>query len=58
MAVSRLVPVGNFTLANVAAVAIGIPFRDYLLGNGLGLLPRLIALTLLSHELRHLGWPT
>lgn len=58
MAVSRLVPVGNFTLANVVAGAIGIPFRDYLLGNGLGLLPGLIALTLLSHELRHLGWLT
>jgi phospholipase D1/2 len=56
MAVSRLVPVGSFTLANVVAGAIGIPFRDYLLGNGLGLLPGLIALTLLSHELRHLGW--
>jgi phospholipase D1/2 len=58
MAVSRLVPVGNFTLANVAAGAIGIPFGDYLLGNGLGLLPGLIALTLLSHGLRHLGWLT
>jgi len=56
MALSRLVPVGNFTLANVVAGAIGIRFRDFMLGNGLGLLPGLLALTLLSHRLRQLGW--
>jgi phospholipase D1/2 len=56
MALSRLVPVGNFTLANVVAGAIGISFRDFMLGNGLGLLPGLLVLTLLSHRLRQLGW--
>jgi uncharacterized membrane protein YdjX (TVP38/TMEM64 family) len=56
MAVSRVVPVGNFTLANVIAGAIGIRFRDFMVGNALGLLPSLLALTLLSHQLRALGW--
>jgi phospholipase D1/2 len=57
MATVRLVPVGNFTLANVVAGAIGIPFPDYLLGNALGLLPALLALTVLARQLHHLGWP-
>jgi uncharacterized membrane protein YdjX (TVP38/TMEM64 family) len=56
MAVSRLVPAGNFTLANVLAGAIGIPLRDFLLGNALGILPGLLALTLLSEQLRRMGW--
>jgi uncharacterized membrane protein YdjX (TVP38/TMEM64 family) len=56
MAVSRLLPVGNFTLANVLAGAIGLRFRDFILGNALGLLPSLVALTLLSQKLRGLGW--
>jgi uncharacterized membrane protein YdjX (TVP38/TMEM64 family) len=56
MAVSRVVPVGSFTLANVIAGAIGIRFRDFMVGNALGLLPGLLALTLLSHQLRALGW--
>jgi uncharacterized membrane protein YdjX (TVP38/TMEM64 family) len=58
MAVSRLVPLGNFTLANVIAAAIGIPFRAFILGNALGLLPGLLALTLLGDRLRQLGWPS
>jgi len=56
MAAVRLVPAGNFTLANVAAGALDIPFGEYLLGNALGLLPVLLALTVLSRDLRHLGW--
>ena len=53
----RLVPVGNFSVSNMVAGAIAIPFRDYLLGNTLGLLPTLLVLTGLSRALRHLGWP-
>jgi uncharacterized membrane protein YdjX (TVP38/TMEM64 family) len=56
MALSRLVPVGNFTLANVVAGAIGIRFRDFMIGNGIGVLPALLAFTLLSQTLRRLGW--
>jgi uncharacterized membrane protein YdjX (TVP38/TMEM64 family) len=56
MAVSRLVPAGNFTLANMLAGAIGIPLRDFMLGNAIGILPGLLALTLLSEQLRRIGW--
>jgi phospholipase D1/2 len=56
MAAVRLVPAGNFTLSNVAAGALGIPLRHYLLGNLLGMLPSLLAVTLLADHLRRLGW--
>jgi phospholipase D1/2 len=56
VAVMRLVPAGNFSLSNVAAGALEIPFRDFMLGNLLGLLPGLLALTLLADHLRALGW--
>jgi uncharacterized membrane protein YdjX (TVP38/TMEM64 family) len=56
MAITRLLPAGNFTIANVLAGAIGIPFRDFIVGNGIGLLPGLSAFTLLAHKLRALGW--
>jgi uncharacterized membrane protein YdjX (TVP38/TMEM64 family) len=56
MAVTRLLPAGNFTLANVIAGAIGIRFRDFMLGNAVGMQPGLLALTLLAHEVRRLGW--
>ena len=48
MAVVRIVPVGNFTLINMVAGAIPIPFHDYILGNVLGLLPPVLATTLLA----------
>jgi phospholipase D1/2 len=57
MATVRLVPLGNFTLSNIVAGAIRIPLLDYLLGNALGLLPGLLALTVLARQLHHLGWP-
>jgi phospholipase D1/2 len=52
MAAIRLVPAGNFSLMNVAAGAIGIPFRDFLVGNGLGMLLVLAALTIFANQLR------
>jgi uncharacterized membrane protein YdjX (TVP38/TMEM64 family) len=50
----RIVPAGNFSLMNMAAGAIGIPFRDFIVGNGLGMLPVLIVLTFFAGRLR--GW--
>ena len=52
----RLVPVGNFSLINIAAGAMGIPFRAYMLGNLLGLLPGLLLLTFFADRVRALGW--
>jgi phospholipase D1/2 len=54
MATMRIVPAGNFSLMNMAAGAIGIPFRDFIVGNGLGMLPVLIVLTFFAGRLR--GW--
>jgi uncharacterized membrane protein YdjX (TVP38/TMEM64 family) len=56
IALVRLVPAGNFTVVNIVASAIGIRFRDFMIGNGLGVIPGLLLLTLLSHHLRQLGW--
>jgi phospholipase D1/2 len=54
---ARLLPVGNFTLINMAAGAFRVRFADYMLGNALGILPGILALTLfadrLTSTLRH-----
>jgi len=52
----RLIPVGSFSLSNIVAAAIDIPFRDYVLGNVLGLTPMMLILTGLGHAARVLGW--
>ncbi|HTA19766.1 MAG TPA: VTT domain-containing protein [Polyangia bacterium] len=52
----RLIPVGSFSLSNIVAAAIGIPFRDYVLGNVLGLAPMMLVLTGLGQVARALGW--
>jgi phosphatidylserine/phosphatidylglycerophosphate/cardiolipin synthase-like enzyme/uncharacterized membrane protein YdjX (TVP38/TMEM64 family) len=49
--VARLLPVGNFTLINVAAGAVPIRFRDFMLGNLLGLLPGVLGLTFFADRL-------
>ena len=56
MTIVRVLPVGNFSLTNIVAGALGIPFRDYILGNALGLLPALLLFTLLAGTARRLGW--
>ncbi len=56
MTIVRVVPVGNFSLTNIVAGALGIPFRDYMLGNALGLLPALLLFTVLARAARHFGW--
>ena len=48
---ARLLPVGNFSLINMAAGAFGIGFRDYMLGNAVGVLPGILALTLFADRL-------
>ena len=48
---ARLLPVGNFSLINMAAGAFGIGFGDYMLGNAIGVLPGILALTLFADRL-------
>ena len=54
---ARMLPVGNFSLINMAAGALEIRFRDFMLGNLIGVLPGVLTLTLfadrLSSTLRH-----
>jgi phospholipase D1/2 len=48
---ARMIPVGNFSLINIAAGALEIRFRDYMLGNAIGVLPGVLALTVLADRL-------
>ena len=50
----RLVPVAPFTVVNLVAGASDIRFRDFLVGTIIGLLPGLIALTLLGYQISEL----
>jgi len=56
---ARLLPVGNFSIINMVAGALGIRFRDFMLGNVVGLLPGILGLTIfadrLGRVLRHPG---
>jgi phosphatidylserine/phosphatidylglycerophosphate/cardiolipin synthase-like enzyme/uncharacterized membrane protein YdjX (TVP38/TMEM64 family) len=48
---ARLLPVGNFSIINMTAGALGIPFGAYMLGNALGVLPGVLGLTLFADRL-------
>jgi uncharacterized membrane protein YdjX (TVP38/TMEM64 family) len=48
------VPVAPFTVVNLVAGASDIRFRDFLVGTIIGLLPGLIALTLLGYQISEL----
>jgi len=50
----RMVPVAPFSLVNLAAGAIGIPFRDYLFGTFLGLAPGTVLICVFGGELKDL----
>jgi phospholipase D1/2 len=48
---ARMIPVGNFSLINIAAGALEIGFRDYMIGNAIGILPGVLALTVFADRL-------
>jgi uncharacterized membrane protein YdjX (TVP38/TMEM64 family) len=54
MALVRNLPVAPFGLVNLIAGASHIHFRDYLLGTALGMLPGVLAITLLGDSLGRL----
>lgn len=47
----RIVPLAPFTVVNLTSGAIGIRFFDYVVGTALGLLPGLIVLSALGHQI-------
>jgi phosphatidylserine/phosphatidylglycerophosphate/cardiolipin synthase-like enzyme/uncharacterized membrane protein YdjX (TVP38/TMEM64 family) len=49
--VMRMLPVGNFSLINIVAGAIGVRLRDFLVGSAVGLLPGTLALTVFASRL-------
>jgi phospholipase D1/2 len=52
IATIRMIPLAPFTFVNLVAGAIGVPFRDYLLGTALGLTPGMIILSLFGKQAR------
>lgn len=54
VATIRMVPIAPFTLVNLAAGAIDVRLRDYVLGTLLGVLPGTVALTAFGHQLREI----
>jgi uncharacterized membrane protein YdjX (TVP38/TMEM64 family) len=54
VAMIRMVPVAPFSLVNVAAGTIGVPFRDYLFGTFLGLAPGTVLICVFGSELKDL----
>jgi phosphatidylserine/phosphatidylglycerophosphate/cardiolipin synthase-like enzyme/uncharacterized membrane protein YdjX (TVP38/TMEM64 family) len=51
VAAVRLVPIAPFTLVNMVAGACRIPVATYLAGTALGLLPGLLAMSALGHQI-------
>ena len=48
---ARTLPVGNFSLFNLTAGALGIRYRDFVLGNVIGMFPGVLGLTLFADRL-------
>jgi phospholipase D1/2 len=48
---ARFVPVGSFAMLNMLAGSLHVPFRWYVLGNMLGILPGALILTLFADQL-------
>jgi len=52
IAAIRMIPLAPFTFVNLIAGALGIPFRDYMLGTALGLTPGMIIVSLFGRQAR------
>jgi phospholipase D1/2 len=52
IATLRMIPLAPFTLVNLAAGAVGVRFRDYMLGTALGLAPGVTVICLFGRQVR------
>jgi phospholipase D1/2 len=52
IAAIRMIPLAPFTFVNLIAGALGVPFRDYMLGSALGLTPGMIILAFFGKQAR------
>ena len=48
IAVARLIPVGNFSVLNMVAGSLRVPFLGFMLGNAVGVLPGILAILLFT----------
>ena len=51
VAVVRMIPVAPFTIVNLVAGSIGVPFRDFAIGTVVGLFPGIIVLIVLADRI-------
>ena len=49
--IARLLPVGNFTVINLLAGSLRIPFRAYFFGNAIGAAPGVVVFSLFTEQL-------
>ncbi len=52
IAALRMIPLAPFTLVNIAVGAVGVPFRDYMLGTALGLAPGITMVCVFGRQVR------
>lgn len=52
VAVIRNIPLAPFTFVNIAMGAVGVRWRDYLIGTALGITPGILAFSIFGHQLR------
>jgi phospholipase D1/2 len=50
----RMIPVAPYSLVNLAAGAARVPFRDFILGTLLGMIPGVIGITFFTGRLEHM----
>lgn len=48
---ARLLPVGNFSMINMLAGSLRVPFRKFMLGNTIGLVPGVLFLSLFAEQI-------
>ncbi|HEX2933270.1 MAG TPA: VTT domain-containing protein [Candidatus Binatia bacterium] len=54
MAAIRMVPIAPYSLVNLAAGAVHVPFRDFVFGTFLGMSPGIVAITLFEKQTEQL----
>lgn len=52
--IARFLPLGNFTAINMIAGSLAVPFRAFMLGNVVGIIPGVLVWALFAHELARL----
>jgi len=54
VAAARMIPVAPYSLVNLAAGAVQVPLRDFILGTFLGMSPGVVAITLFEEQVEQM----